>query len=409
MNETILLVDDEEGIRKILGITLVDSGYEVLTAASGEEALGIFRRTDPQIILTDIKMPGMDGLELLRRIKKEKPDAEVIMITGHGDLELAIQSLQFEASDFITKPINDDALEIALRRAHERIWMKARLREYTEGLECLVHEKTRKLLEAERLAAIGQTVATLAHAIKNIIGGLNGGIYVVEKGMELKKEEYLSQGWGMVKGNVDKIKNLALDLLNFAKEREPNYEQVNPNQIVTDIYHLMLERARECGIQLVLEVDKSLPGIPLDPEAIHCCLLNLISNAFDAVTDVENTGDRKEVILRTSKGEGGWIEYRVIDSGCGMDEDVKDKVFKSFFSTKGTRGTGLGLMITRKAVLEHGGEILLESEKGKGTTFTVRLPVKGFAKSGKPPGTTMKCRLAALEVSTPGIKGESYD
>jgi signal transduction histidine kinase len=397
MGNTILLVDDEEGIRKVLGISLTDSGYEVLTAASGEEALGAFRLAAPQIVLTDIKMPGMDGIALLRRIKEEKPETEVIMITGHGDLDLAIKSLQFEAADFITKPINDDALEIALKRAHERIWMKAKLREYTDGLERLVQEKTEKLLEAERLAAIGQTVATLAHAIKNIIGGLKGGIYVVEKGMELDKEEYLSQGWEMVKGNVGKINNLALDLLNFAKERPPDYKPVNPNQPVTDIYNLMLERARECDIQLVLDVAQNLPEVLLDPEAIHCALLNLVSNAFDACTDIEHTGNRREVILRASGAEKGWIEYRVIDSGCGMDEDVKEKVFKSFFSTKGTRGTGLGLMITRKAVHEHGGEILVESEKGKGTTCTIRLPVKEFTESGEPPGKTKGCRPAALE------------
>lgn len=152
----ILIVDDEEGIRKVLGITLADSGYDVLTASSGEEALGIFRNAGPPMVLTDIKMPGMDGIELLRRIKEEKPDAEVIMITGHGDMELAIKSLHFEASDFITKPINDEALEIALKRAQERIWMKAKLHEYTEGLERLVDEKTRKLLEAEDSPPLGK-------------------------------------------------------------------------------------------------------------------------------------------------------------------------------------------------------------------------------------------------------------
>lgn len=304
MNNPILLVDDEEGIRKILGISLADSGYDVLTASSGEEALRVFKTERPPIVLTDIKMPGMDGIELLRRIKEEQPDAEVIMITGHGDLELAIKSLQFEAADFITKPINDDALEIALKRARERIWMKTRLREYTEELEHLVYEKTRKLLEAERLAAIGQTVATLAHAIKNIIGGLNGGIFVVEKGMELGREEYLSQGWEMVKGNVEKIKNLALDLLSYAKEREPNFDWVNPNKIATDLHGLMLQRSSECQINLILDLDESLPEIRQDQDAIHCCLLNLICNAFDACMDVEHVGGRKEVVIRTARAKG---------------------------------------------------------------------------------------------------------
>ena len=370
----ILIVDDEEGIRKVLSITLADSGYDVLTASSGEEALGIFKNARPPMVLTDIKMPGMDGIELLRRIKEEKPDAEVIMITGHGDLELAIKSLRFEASDFITKPINDEALEIALKRAQERIWMKAKLHEYTEGLERLVDEKTRKLIEAERLAAVGQTVATLAHAIKNIIGGLKGGIYVFEKGMELNKELYRFQGWEMVKGNVEKIKNLALDLLNYAKQREPDYKRINPNQIAKDLYQMLLAQSREWGINLVLDLDETLPEILLDPEGIHCCLLNLAGNAFDACMDVEHGCGPKEVVIRTARAEEGGVEYGIIDSGCGMDEDVKDKIFQSFFSTKGTKGTGLGLMITQKMVREHGGDIKVTSEKGKGTRFTIRLP-----------------------------------
>ena len=187
MAQKILLVDDEEGIRKVLGISLSDSGYQVFTAESGEEALHIFKEQDPPIVLTDIKMPGMDGIALLQKMKQENPDAEVIMITGHGDMELAIQSLKHEATDFITKPINDDALEIALKRAKERISLKTQIKKYTENLEKLVEEKTQRLIEAERLAAVGQTVAGLAHAIKNITGGLTGGIFVLEKGIVLKK------------------------------------------------------------------------------------------------------------------------------------------------------------------------------------------------------------------------------
>ncbi|MCJ7683074.1 MAG: response regulator, partial [Desulfobacteraceae bacterium] len=166
MTQKILLVDDEEGIRKVLDISLSDIGYKVFPAETGKEALDIFRKIRPPIVLTDIKMPGMGGIELLQKIKEESPDTEVIMITGHGDMELAIRSLKFDATDFITKPINDDALEIALKRANEKITLKTRLREHTENLEQLVREKTKKLVETERLAAVGQTVAGLAHAIK---------------------------------------------------------------------------------------------------------------------------------------------------------------------------------------------------------------------------------------------------
>jgi DNA-binding NtrC family response regulator len=165
MEKSILLVDDEDGIRKVLGIALADMGYQVRTAENGVEALRIFKDERPPIVLTDIKMPEMDGIELLRRLKKISPDTEVIMVTGHGDMDLAIKSVKYEATDFVTKPINAEVLEIALNRAQERIAMRRKINEYTQNLEQLVRDKAQKLLEAERLAAVGQTVAGLSHAI----------------------------------------------------------------------------------------------------------------------------------------------------------------------------------------------------------------------------------------------------
>ena len=376
MAEKILLVDDEEGIRKVLAISLSDSGYQVFTAESGEEALHIFKEQDPPIVLTDIKMPGMDGIALLQKMKQENPDAEVIMITGHGDMELAIQSLKHEATDFITKPINDDALEIALKRAKERISLKAQIKEYTENLEKLVEEKTQQLIEAERLAAVGQTVAGLAHAIKNITGGLTGGIFVLEKGIELDNKKYLQQGREMVEGNVKKIKSMALDLLKFTKDREPEYQLCDPNRPVQEVFDLMVSRAKEYGISLELDLDKNLPELWFDPEGIYRCLLNLVTNAIDACAEVGCSGERGVVLLRSLKSEGWAVEYQVVDDGCGMDEETRAKVFQSFFSTKGSRGTGLGLMITKKIVDEHEGLIEVESKKAKGSKFFIRLPYK---------------------------------
>ncbi|MGD2269786.1 MAG: response regulator [Desulfobacterales bacterium] len=176
MKEKILLVDDEEGIRKVLGISLADRGYEVYTAENGEKALQIFRENKPSIVLTDIKMPGMDGVALLEKIKAENPDTEVVMITGHGDMDLAIKSLQRDAVDFVTKPINDDVLEIALKRANEKITMREQLRAYTENLETLVKQQSAKLIEAERKLAVGQAIEGLSSAIKDIADDLEGGI-----------------------------------------------------------------------------------------------------------------------------------------------------------------------------------------------------------------------------------------
>ncbi|MEE4112967.1 MAG: response regulator [Desulfobacteraceae bacterium] len=176
MQEKILLVDDEEGIRKVLGISLMDIGYQVFTAKNGKDALAVFREHRPPIVLTDIKMPHMDGIDLLQQIKAESPDTEVIMLTGHGDMDLAIKCLKLEATDFITKPINDDVLDIALKRANDRISMRAQLRAYTENLETLVREQTARLMKTERLAAVGQAVEGLSSALRGIAGDLDAGI-----------------------------------------------------------------------------------------------------------------------------------------------------------------------------------------------------------------------------------------
>jgi len=374
MEKSILLVDDEEGIRKVLGISLTDMGYHVITAANGRQALGIFKKVRPAIVLTDIKMPEMDGIELLRRVKEHNPDTEVIMITGHGDMDLAVKSVKYEATDFVTKPINDDILEIALQRAQERIAIRRQLNEYTHNLEQLVREKTQKLLQAERLAAVGQTVTDLSHAIKNIAGGLKGGAFVLEKGIELSHQQYLMQGWEMIKGNVDKITTLSLDLLNYSKTSEPKFQLADPNQPAREVVQLMTPLAKARGINLDLELDRNLNKFIFDPELIHRCLLNLVTNAIDACQS-EEPGNRIKKITLRSRAKLGWgVEYQVADNGSGMSPGIKKKIFHRFFSTKGSAGSGIGLMATKKIIDAHQGEITVKSEANVGSEFIIRIP-----------------------------------
>ena len=190
-NSLILLVDDEADIRDVLEIALSDSGYNVRTAENGNEALRLFRELNPPVVLTDIKMPGMDGIELLRKIKFENPETEVIMITGHGDMDLAIESLKNEATDFITKPINVDALEISLKRAHDKILMRQQLRDYTENLEQLIREKTEL---QDHLSSLGLMISSISHSIKGLLTGLDGGLYLLESGFTKKNRIKFKRG-----------------------------------------------------------------------------------------------------------------------------------------------------------------------------------------------------------------------
>ncbi|MDX9788765.1 MAG: response regulator [Desulfobacterales bacterium] len=372
--QTILLVDDEAGIRKVLGIVLSDLGYRVLTAANADEALQLFDRERPEIVLTDIKMPGRDGLSLLSDIKRICPDTEIIVITGHGELELAIRSLKLEVADFVTKPIRDDILEMALKRARDRITMRRQLRDYTENLERLVAEKAKKLVSAERMAAIGETVAGMSHTIKNIAGGLKGGVYVLEKGLTLEDKNYLRQGWEMVRGNVEKITNLSMDLLNYSKTGDISMELCDPNQPARDAARLMTTQMTGKRVAFEMEWARGLTPVFMDAEGIQRCLLNVLANALDACTQEESAREGKRIRLRTLAEPGWGVTYQVSDNGCGMDDSVQAGLFQRFFTTKGTRGTGIGLMLTKKIIEAHRGEIRVASEKGKGTSFVIRLP-----------------------------------
>jgi signal transduction histidine kinase len=369
-------VDDEDGIRVVLSITLADAGWRVRTAKNAEEALDCFRAEPAPIVVTDIKMPGMDGIGLLREIKKLDPECEVVLITGHGDMDLAIQGLKLDATDFVTKPIRDDALEIALGRARERRAMRRALREHTERLEELVAQKSRELVAAERLAAVGQTVAGLSHAVKNMASGLEGSLFLLRQGLESDQREHLAQGWEMLEANVRKLKDLSLDMLRFAKPETLAIAPADPALPARQVVDLLCPRARAEGLELSLQAPEAAPAANIDTDALHRCLLNLVGNALDACREAgfgpENPGGR--VLVAVSPLPGGGVQYRVEDNGCGIAEANRPQLFRAFFSTKGSGGSGLGLMGTKKTVEAHGGGISVADSEGGGTVFTIIIP-----------------------------------
>jgi len=373
---SLLLVDDEDGIRRVLGLTLADRGYRVRTAANAEEALALFRQEPAPVVLTDIKMPGMDGLELLGAIKSLDPDCEVILITGHGDIDLAIQGIKLDATDFVTKPIRDDALDIALARARERRAMRRAIREHTEHLEQLVEQKTRELLAAERLAAVGQTVASLSHSIKNMASGLEGSLFLLRQGLAGDREAYLEQGFEMLEANVQKLKSLSLDMLRFAKPEEIKRAPTDPAAPAREVVELLAQQAQAAGVTLDMEATGQAATAMLDAEALHRCLMNLVGNALDACAAAgygpENPKGRVRVLVENLP-EGG-VSYSVEDNGPGIPEALRPKLFTAFFSTKGEGGSGLGLLTTKKTVEAHGGSIHVASGNNAGSTFIIIIP-----------------------------------
>jgi signal transduction histidine kinase len=233
------------------------------------------------------------------------------------------------------------------------------------------------------MAAVGQTVAELSHTIKNIANALKGSIFVLGKGIELDEKEYLLQGWRMVKENVEKIKNLSLDLLHFGKYSRPNFCEGNPNSPAQEVLRLMASKAGELEVELSSELNAELRPMALDPEGIQRCLMNLVENAIDACRSIATSERLKQVTLRTRPLPDGGVEYQVADTGQGMDEGVQQRLIQGFFTTKGTDGTGLGLMMTKRIVDQHQGMVEVQSRPGEGTTMIIRLPA-GLSKTINP-------------------------
>jgi PAS domain S-box-containing protein len=272
--------------------------------------------------------------------------------------EVAIRSTQGEEI-----PVHFSAAE--LKSGHQHLGCAAFL-EDLRGIKRLEQEK----LDAERLAAVGQTVAGLAHTIKNLLMGIEGGMYMVNSGLSRADTKRISSGWQMLQRNFEKTTALVKDFLSFAKGRTPELHSADPNALVRDILNLYTDAARMQGVELSVEVDPNVNPAPLDRQAMETCITNLLSNAVDAAgMRADKSG---KVVLRTRE-EGGDLIFEVADNGSGIDQEIREKLFTTFFTTKGTKGTGLGLLTTRKIVQEHGGRMEVDSNPGQGATFRIRL------------------------------------
>ena len=226
-------------------------------------------------------------------------------------------------------------------------------------------------LRAAKMAAVGQTMAELSHYIKNILVGLESGSYILESGAKKHDYEMIEKGWSFLKNSQERITNLVMNMLNYSKEKEPSFELNDVNKIVGDVASLMEPRLKEKNIKLEKKLDANMEKAMIDSDGIYRGVLNLISNAMDAVGDKGG----KIAINTLYDKKGKKISVEVSDSGAGIPKDNIQDVFNLFYSSK-NKGTGLGLAVTKKIIDEHKGKISVESREGKGTKFTIILPIR---------------------------------
>jgi len=232
----------------------------------------------------------------------------------------------------------------------------------------------RQLIENERLAAIGQTVAGLAHCIKNILNGLKGGSYLINVGLKRRENGLVDEGWQTVLKGISRISRLSLDMLNYSHDRKPDLQPTDPFLLAKETTEMVFQSAHLEGIKIGIKGQEG-PPVLLDPTQIGRALLNLIDNAIDACREKVYLEDEKPRVEITVDRGDTEVRFVVRDNGMGMDTEVQSQLFKRFYSTKESGGTGLGLPVTQKIVTEHQGTLKWESIPGKGSAFSILLPI----------------------------------
>ncbi len=228
------------------------------------------------------------------------------------------------------------------------------------------------MVQAERLAAVGQTIATVSHHIKNILQGIRGGSYLIEMGLKDHDESLVRKGWAIVEKNQTKISSVVMDMLTFSKEREPDLSPAELNRVVGDVVELMQSRAEDEKVALEWRPAQAMPTLVFDPEGLHRAVLNVVTNAIDAAGDGPEPG---RVVVGTHYApDEGKVRVVVEDNGPGIPAEQMETLFSPFVSTKKSRGTGLGLPVTQKILKEHGGHVRVESASGQGSRFVLELP-----------------------------------
>ena len=366
----LLLVDDEDDFRRTVAKRLMKRGIDVKQAASGEECLEILKNDPVDVVVLDVKMPGMDGIETLHRIKKNHPEIEVIMLTGHATTQDGVDGIKTGAFDYLSKPIELEHLLGKIRQAHEK-----RVREGEKQKEADFRAKMeQQMIATERLASLGTLAAGVAHEINNPLAiiresaGWMKSILNKEELADMPRKGDFEMALGKIEKGVERAKRITLQLLGSVKQTDSTLSEVDLKELMDETVDLLHKEAANKDIEIVQLIDPSLRTIWTDPYKLRQVLINLITNAVHA------TGPGGK-ITATLEPVGDRVALTIKDTGRGIPREHLKKIFEPFFSTKPPgEGTGLGLFVTRNIIEKLGGEMDVESQLGQGTRFCIRLP-----------------------------------
>jgi len=419
---TILVVDDNPTNIQVLFDFLSEIGYRVAIAKSGEAALQRLESYRPDILLLDVMMPGIDGFETCQQLKANPitADIPVIFMTALADSVDKVRGLSLGAVDYITKPIQQEEA-LARIRVHLQLSQSQRdlERRSTDLAHALDHLKQTqvKLIQSEKMSCLGQMLAGVAHEINNPVNFIYGNLDPAQQHiqdlmtfLDLYEECYPQphpkiQTWmedvdvdylkddlpklmNTLKSGGERIRQLVLSLRNFSRLDDSKYRSVDIHEGLEStlliLQHRLKARSDHSRIQVVRDY-QSLPMVECYPSQLNQVLMNILSNAIDALDERDQQRSLSEVeampstiTIRTEVLSSETIAIRIIDNGAGIVEHCQTKLFEPFFTTKPIgKGTGLGLSISHQIVTEkHGGRLTFQSTPGQGTEFTIEIPIK---------------------------------
>ena len=375
MENKILVVDDEKEIRDFLFRALSQiAGFRVELAENGEEALKKIEKEFFDLVLTDLKMPDMDGLQLVAEIAKSKPEILTVLMTGHGSIDSALEAMKRGASDYLTKPLNLEEMFVRLQKVLEEKQRFVKLRDFAAQLE-KANQDLKRIDEMK-----SEFVSIASHELRTPLASIKNAVQLILQGKTGEINENQKKFLSMADRNISRLTNILNSLLDLSRiesgKIDMKIEELDPRALIEFILSSLKPQADGKSAQLKIEIGKKLPSVYGDREKVEQILTNLVGNAIKFTPE----GGEISVSAQPSPRGGNKLAISVRDSGIGISEDQQEKIFEKFHQVEGSlhrsvSGTGLGLAITKGLVEAHHGEIWVESEIGKGSTFTFTLPI----------------------------------
>jgi signal transduction histidine kinase len=369
-NIRLLLVDDETSFLNPVAKRLKKRGIFPELASGGEQCLSILESQAIDVVVTDIKMPGMDGIRLLKAIREKYPDIEVMLLTGQASIQDGVEGIKAGAFDYLTKPIEIEQLLEKIHLAYEKIVDRKEKRKEAEFRVRYLEEVWTQIVQSEKLASLGRLAAGVAHEINNPLTGiLLYGNMMLEK---LEDNNPLKQHLKYVLEDANRCKEIVKNLLAYSRQNSPSKEQFELNSLVQSSLSLIEDHKIFKNFSLVKELADYSIQIYADKNQLTQVIINLVMNAVDAMDD------RGKLTIRTYRDEkAGMACLEVQDTGTGIPQEVISKIFDPFFTTKMPgKGTGLGLSTIYGIVKENNGRISVKETSHEGTTFILELPIK---------------------------------